>query len=102
GWIEHYSPVLPDGTNGSTIFRIGRQLKRLLVMLSKSRRGKTSAPKPAKSRWRFSPTLIEKQLRSIQEKEKEVDPAVFRRIPLLEKWLKRGETKEPGKKEESI
>src|SRR5215831_14622645 len=88
GWIEHYSPVLPDGTNGSTIFRIGRQLKRLLVMLSKSRRGKTSAPKPAKSRWRFSPTLIEKQLRSIQEKEKEVDPAVFRRIPLLAKWLK--------------
>jgi len=24
GWIEHYSPTLPDGTNGSTIFRVGR------------------------------------------------------------------------------
>jgi len=46
GWIEHYSPTLPDGTNGSTIFRVGRQLKRLLVMLSKSRRGKKPA-KPA-------------------------------------------------------
>src|SRR5882724_3349971 len=34
GWIEHYSPTLPDGTNGSTIFRVGRQLKRLLVTLA--------------------------------------------------------------------
>src|SRR5215470_620613 len=26
GWLEHYSPKLPDGTNGSTIWRIGCQL----------------------------------------------------------------------------
>ena len=35
GWLEHSSLKLPDGTNSSTIFRAGRMLKRLLVMLSK-------------------------------------------------------------------
>src|ERR1043165_3602440 len=48
GWIEHYSPVLPDGTNGSTIWRIGRTLKRLLVMLTKSQRGKKPVIRLAK------------------------------------------------------
>jgi len=33
GWVEHASQKLPDGTNGSTLWRIGCQLKRLLVML---------------------------------------------------------------------
>jgi hypothetical protein len=40
GWLEHYAPTVPADTNGSTIFRVGRQLKRLLVMLTKSKRGK--------------------------------------------------------------
>jgi hypothetical protein len=40
GWIEYYSPRTPDGLNASTIYRIGRQLKRLLVMLTKSRQKK--------------------------------------------------------------
>jgi hypothetical protein len=96
GWIEHYAPVLPDGTNGSTIFRIGRQLKRLLVMLAKTRRGKKPAITPAKSAWRFSPTDVEKRLLSIREKENEPPrAALLARIPLLKTWLERG--KEEGK-----
>src|SRR4026207_1649501 len=46
GWLEHYSPKLPDGTNGSTIFRVGRMFKRLLVMLVRSNQCKTSVFKP--------------------------------------------------------
>lgn len=40
GWLVHASEKLPDGTNGSTIWRFGRLLKRLLVMLTKSPSGK--------------------------------------------------------------
>lgn len=91
GWIEHYSPVLPDGTNGSTIFRIGRTLKRLLVMLAKSTRGKTPAKKPAKSTWHFSPASAERNLFSIREKENQPpSPALLAKIPILKTWLERG------------
>src|SRR6476659_6436951 len=55
GWLEHSSLKLPDGTNSSTIFRAGRMLKRLLVMLSKSRRGEKRESTPAKGTWQFSP-----------------------------------------------
>jgi hypothetical protein len=91
GWIEHFSPTLPDGTNGSTIFRIGRTLKRLLVMLTKSRRGKKREKHTDKSRWRFSPTKVEKQLLTIREKEKEPLPErILRHFPLLQSWMDRG------------
>src|SRR5262249_17262035 len=46
GWIEYTSSKLPDGTNSSCVWRVGRQLKRLLVMLSKSWQRKTSTGKP--------------------------------------------------------
>jgi hypothetical protein len=91
GWLEHYSPNLPDGTNGSTIFRAGRMLKRLLVMLGKSRRGKKRGNKPAKSSWHFSPLKRERELLFILEREKEPPkPAILNRIPILREWLGRG------------
>ena len=91
GWIEHYSPVLPDGTNGSTIFRIGRTLKRLLVMLTKAPRGRTRAKPAAKSTWRFSPTNVEKHLLSIREKENQPpNERILEKIPLLKAWMSRG------------
>jgi DNA-binding Lrp family transcriptional regulator len=94
GWLEHYSPALPDGTNGSTIFRVGRQLKRLLVMLSKSQRGKTPAKSDAKKRWRFSPHKREKQLLLIHEKENQPpSPTLLQKIPILQTWMQRGEEK---------
>jgi hypothetical protein len=37
GWIRTEAPRLPDGTQEITIFRPGRMLKRLLVMLLKSK-----------------------------------------------------------------
>jgi len=94
GWLEHYSPKLADGTNGSTIWRIGRTLKRLIVMLTKSNRGKSPTNKPANSRWHFSPLRREKEIFSILEKEKEpIRPELLDRIPLLKEWLQRGEEK---------
>jgi Mn-dependent DtxR family transcriptional regulator len=92
GWLEHSSPTLADGTNGSTVWRVGRLLKRLLVMLAKSPRRKTPVRKPAKSTWHFSPLKREKRLPSILEKEKALPhPSLIAKIPLLGTWLKRGE-----------
>jgi hypothetical protein len=97
GWIEHYSPKLPDGTNGSTIFRVGRMFKRLLVMLVRSNQCKTSVFKPAKNTWHFSPLEREKAIFSFLAREKELPtPEVIAKIPTLKRWLERGEKKTAG------
>src|SRR5215203_5738536 len=91
GWLEHFSPTLADGTNGSTVWRVGRLLKRLLVMLTKSHRRKTPIPKPAKSTWHFSPLRREKEILAILDKEKALPaPSLIAKIPLLRTWLNRG------------
>lgn len=92
GWIDYHAPVLPDGMNGSCIVRIGRQLRRLLIMLAKSKRGKKLAKSEAQSRWHFSPSPEEKRLLHLLQKENEPPkPEVLARIPLLRTWLRRGE-----------
>ncbi len=97
GWLEHSSPKLPDGTNSSTIFRAGRMLKRLLVMLGKSRRSEKLRNPPAKSTWHFSPLKREKEIFSFLAREKELPtPEVIARIPTLKKWLERGKEKTGG------
>ena len=91
GWVEHTSQKLPDGTNSSTIFRAGRMLKRLLVMLSKSQHRKSLMTTPAKSTWHFSPRKLEKRISSILNKEQALPaPEVIARIPMLKRWLERG------------
>jgi hypothetical protein len=91
GWIEHVSPKLADGTNGSTIWRIGRQFKRLLVMLAKSKRGKSRTKSDNKSTWHFSPLRREKELLSLPAKEKDPPkPEMLAKMPLLKTWLERG------------
>jgi hypothetical protein len=95
GWVEFYAPTLPDGTNGSTIFRPGRQLKRLVIALLKSRRAKKPAKPVAQSTWHFSPSAEEKKLNLIRQKEMEPPkPEVLRRMPLLRRWLSRGNSGE--------
>jgi hypothetical protein len=90
-WIEHSSSKLPDGTNTSTVWRAGRQLKRLIIMLVKSNRRKNPIPKPAKSTWHFSPPLREKKILAILQQEKEPpNPKALERWPLLKTWLLRG------------
>jgi hypothetical protein len=85
--------VLPDGTNGPTLWRIGRQLKQLLVMLTKSKRGKKRETHTDKSRWHFSPLKREKQLLSIQEKENQPpEERVLAQLPLLRLWFSRGQS----------
>ena len=91
GWVEHIAPKLADGTHGSTTWRVGRMLKRVLVMLSKSRRAEKQINKPDNNRWHFSPQRREKEILSILEAEKELPSVeVRRRIPLLDRWLGRG------------
>jgi DNA-binding Lrp family transcriptional regulator len=97
GWVEHFSPKLPDGTNSSTVFRAGRLLKRLLIMLSKSRRGEKRAKPAAKSRWHFSPTKVEKTLSFTLNKEHEPpSPTTLAQIPTLLRWLERGKERTKG------
>jgi len=97
GWVEHASQKLPDGTNGSTLWRIGCQLKRLLVMLSKSRRGEKRGNTPAKSTWHFSPLKREKAILSLLSNEQELpSPRLLEKIPLLGQWLTRGKKQAEG------
>jgi DNA-binding Lrp family transcriptional regulator len=94
GWIEHFSPKLADGTNGSSVWRIGRTLKRLLVMLLKSKRNKNPVKIPANGRWHFSPLKEERRILTLLEKENEPPkPHVLAKIPLLGQWLQRGKEK---------
>ena len=91
GWLECYAPRLATGMHGSTIFAPGSQLKRLLVTLTKDRAGKSPNKSAAHSRWRFSPTNVEKRLFAIREREREgPSKEVLARIPLLKRWLGRG------------
>jgi DNA-binding Lrp family transcriptional regulator len=91
GWIEHYAPVLDDGMRGSTIFRVGRQLKRLLMMLLKSRKRKTPTKSDVHNRWQFSPSIEEKRQRTLLEMENTPPrPELLKRIPLLKRWMERG------------
>ena len=93
GWIAHESPTLPDGTNGSTIFRAGRMLKRLVVMLLKSKQRKSSIESPAKDRWHFSPLKREKKILELLQKENEPPtPAMIEKMPILKTWMERGKT----------
>jgi len=78
---------------GSCVFRIGRQFKRLLVMLKKATRPKTSVKRAAKSAWKFSPSKEEKEILLRRQKEKEPPPEqVLAKIPLLKTWMERGNT----------
>jgi len=94
GWLTYYAQLLPDGMRGSCVLSAGRQLKRLLVMLAKSRRGKEKQRNSAdKLRWRISPSPEERKLLLIRQKENEPPPEqTLVKIPLLKAWLERGET----------
>src|SRR5262245_59331725 len=95
GWLECYAPRLPGGMHGSTIFRVGRQLKRLVMTLRNSRAAKSPTQSAAHTRWHFSPSHKEKKILQIQKREKEPPkPELLHRIPLLRQRLERGGTDE--------
>jgi len=115
GWIEYYAPVLSEGMRGSTIFRVGGQLKRLLLMLLKSKRrlpalphrqaggrqGKTSRKPADNNPWQFSPSQEERRQQQLLEQENTPPtPELLKRIPLLQRWLDRGRGSE-GKEDAS-
>lgn len=92
GWIEFSAPWVGEGMQGSTVFRAGRLLKRLLIMLLKSKLPETPTKSAAKPKWHFSPSHEEKKILLIQEKERQpVRPALLDKIPLLQTWMNRGE-----------
>jgi hypothetical protein len=91
GWIEYHSSKLPDGTNSSSVWRVGRMLKRLVVMLAKSRCGKKQRNDTAVCHWHFSPHRREKEILSIRARENAPPTLeVLARIPTLKQWLQRG------------
>ncbi len=91
GWIEYDAPWIGPGMRGSTSYRIGRMLKRLLVMLTKSKRGKKAIKPAAKSSWQFSPSKLVMKMKLIEESENQpLDQRVLEKIPLLKTWLSRG------------
>lgn len=93
GWIEYTAPRLPDGMRASCTFAIGRQFKRLLVMLLKSARSKKQKKSDRNDQWKFSPTNVEKKISEIRQREMEPPkPEVLRRMPLLQRWLERGDS----------
>jgi len=92
GWIEYAAPWVGPGMRGSTSYRIGRTLKRLLVMLAKTRRGKAARKSAAKPTWQFSPTKLEKEKRLILARENQPPTeAQQARMPLLKRWMGRGQ-----------
>jgi len=92
GWLECHAPILDGGMRGSTIFRVGRQLKCVLIKLVKVRPGKTPRKSDAQPRWHFSPSKREKEQEKILKREQEPpSPALLRKIPLLGIWITRGE-----------
>jgi len=91
GWIEYAAPWVGPGLRGSTTYRIGRTLKRLLVMLTKSKRGKKQGKSADNSRWQFSPSKLALQMKSIEEKENQPPTEQqLGRLPLLRQWMERG------------
>ncbi len=94
GWVECYAPTLAEGMRGSTIFRVGRQLKRLLLLLLKAKPRKMSTKSAANSHWQFSPTYVEKKQTLLQQQEQQPPSEILlSKIPLLKLWLGRGEDK---------
>jgi hypothetical protein len=91
GWIEYTAPRLPDGMRASCTFAIGRQFKRLLVMLLKSAKPKKRQKSVTNDQWKFSPSIEEKKALLIHQKENEPPPErILAKIPLLKAWLERG------------
>jgi hypothetical protein len=91
GLIEYYAPVLPGGMRASCNFRIGGQLQRILIMLVKSKRGKTHVKSDAKDRWQFSPSSKEEE-RILKIRERENTPPrqeLLDRSPTLNLWWER-------------
>jgi hypothetical protein len=91
GWLEFHSEKLPDGTNGSTVWRIGPMIKRLLVALRKSHQRKVPTKTATHSRWHFSPSKEEKEIIRLHARRNEPpSEALMAKIPLLRLWLQRG------------
>jgi len=91
GWVECFAPTLDGGMKGSTVFRVGRQCKRLLLILLKAKPCKKPTKSAANTHWQFSPTFLEKKHILLRQKE-QTPPSetVLAKLPLLRLWLGRG------------
>jgi hypothetical protein len=84
--------MLENGMKGSSIFCVGHQLKRLLLMLIKAKPRKMPTKSAANTRWQFSPTHVEKKQILLQQQEQQPpSERLLSKIPLLKLWLGRGE-----------
>lgn len=102
GWLVHTSHKLPDGMNSSTIWRAGRQLKRLIVSITKShlkrekRRAMPQKSVPNRTSYFFPfSSKMKNSFYPHTEKNDDFDPERLGKIPgigdTLRRWFGNGE-----------
>jgi hypothetical protein len=90
-WLDYYAPRLSDGTFEVGIFRPGRMLKRLLCMLSGSRRSQHHVNKFSQSFPLLKKEREKRLLQALRREKEPPKPELLAKIPLLRTWLGRGE-----------
>lgn len=87
GWIRHHSAKHKDGTNESTTWWIGPQLKRLIIGLTKSKQRKTPIQSCDNHARHLVPLSGVKPLFRVQERENEPpSEAQMQKMPIIRKW----------------
>jgi len=99
GWLDHASHKLPDGMNSSTVWRAGRQLKRLIISITKShikqaKRAPQAQSIVAKGTSHFSPPFQGVKNFFYPPHKEDTKPEELAKLPgigsILGQWLQRG------------
>jgi hypothetical protein len=97
GWLVYSSGRREGGLRTICTFAIGNTLKRLLIMLMKSQAKKAQKKYVVKSPSQVFPFSSKKHISFILQKENEPPTLeVLAKIPLLQRWLRRGNVKTEG------
>jgi hypothetical protein len=92
GWLQYSSGRREGGLRTTCTFAVGNTLRRLLIALTKSHAQKNQQKHDVKSRSQSFPLSMKKYLSYIPQKENEtLKPEVLAKMPLLEKWIERGQ-----------
>jgi len=106
GWIDHASHKLPDGMNSSTVWRAGRQLKRLIISITKSHMKQVKRAAQAQLRVAKGPSHFFPPFQGVKNflyppPKKDPQPEDLKKLPgigsILGQWLQRGKEEEREK-----
>ena len=108
GWLRYETTKLSDGTNSSCVWKIGPQLKRLLVTLQKSKNKKSLTTPMFNNRLHIDSSSFRREkekensrreirfashIREEKEESYSLKTEILSRMPTLADWLQRGENK---------